>query len=81
MPLNEMTLTESRWRRLHADVRAEFRQDLGGKQAIVDHQVLDVTRALCRSGAYGLALTFYETLCGDPLSELAVRLGRADDAA
>jgi hypothetical protein len=66
MDLNTTVITEPLWRQLPVALRAQLRRRLGGKPAIVDHQVLDVARVLCAAGADALALALYDTLEGDP---------------
>jgi hypothetical protein len=66
MSLNTTVITEALWRQLPMALRARLRRRLGGKAAIVDHQVLDVARALCAAGADDLALALYDALEGDP---------------
>ncbi|HEX9869592.1 MAG TPA: hypothetical protein VGC99_13550 [Candidatus Tectomicrobia bacterium] len=80
MTINQLPLTAARWRRLHPELRAELRQALGGKSAIIDRQVLDVARALYAHSAHGLALALYEALQGEPLAEYqGCGLGRLMD--
>jgi hypothetical protein len=47
MPLNATFISEVMWRQLPAGLRAVLRRRLGRKAAIVNHQVLDLARALC----------------------------------
>jgi hypothetical protein len=67
MSLNTTVITEALWHQLPLPLRAQLRRRLGRKAAIVDHQVLDVTKALCAAGADGLALALYDALEGEPL--------------
>ncbi|MGH2393985.1 MAG: hypothetical protein ACRDGH_10950, partial [Candidatus Limnocylindria bacterium] len=64
MTINQLPLTAARWRRLHPALRAEFRQVLGTKAAIINRPVLDVARALCAHGAYVLVWHLYQGLDG-----------------
>jgi hypothetical protein len=68
MSLNTTVITEPLWRQLPVALRAQLRRRLGGKAAMVDHQVLDVARALCAAGAYDIALALYDALEGEPLA-------------
>jgi hypothetical protein len=80
MTINRIPLTEARWRCLHPNLRAELRQALGGKSAILNRPVLDVARNLCARSAHGLALALYEALQGDPPPEYqGCGLGRLMD--
>jgi hypothetical protein len=67
MSLNTTIITEPLWRQLPVGLRAQLRRRLGGKAAIINHQVLDVAKALCAAGADDLALALYDTLEGDPM--------------
>jgi hypothetical protein len=67
MNLNAVVITEPLWRQLPTALRAMLRRRLGRKAAIVNHQVLDVARALCAAGAYDVALALYDALEGEPL--------------
>jgi hypothetical protein len=67
MRLNTTVIIEPLWRQLPAPLRALLRRRLGRKAAIVNHQVLDVARALCAAGAYDVALGLYDALEGEPL--------------
>jgi hypothetical protein len=66
LPINQQPLTPARWRRLPSELCAELRQVLGGTQAIINRQVLDVAKALCARGAHGVALDLYDALNGEP---------------
>jgi hypothetical protein len=65
--LNTTVIVEPLWRQLPIALRAQLRRRLGGKAAIVNHQVLDVARALCAAGADDLALALYDALEGEPM--------------
>jgi hypothetical protein len=67
MSLNTTVITDTLWHQLPAVLRAQLRRRLGRKAAIVDHQVLDVARALCAVGAYDVALALYDALEGEPM--------------
>jgi hypothetical protein len=67
MSFNAVVITEPLWHQLPTALRAQLRRRLGRKAAIVDHQVLDVARALCAAGADDLALALYDALAGEPL--------------
>lgn len=66
MTINQLPLTPARWRRLDPALCTELLQVLGPKAAILNHQVLDVARALCAQGAYLLAWHLYQQLDGQP---------------
>jgi hypothetical protein len=66
MTLNATPLTEPLWRQLPPALRARLRRRLDGKAGILNRQVLDVARALCDRGAYGIALALYDALDGQP---------------
>jgi hypothetical protein len=68
MTINALPLTPARWRRLDPQLRAELRQVLGGKQAILGRPVLDVARELCAQGAHELAWHLYQGLDGQPFT-------------
>jgi hypothetical protein len=65
--LNITPITEAMWRQLPAELRARLRRRLGRKTAVLDHQVLDVAKALCHRAAYELAFDLYQALDGQPL--------------
>ena len=69
MTINQLPLTPARWRRLAPELRAELRQVLGGKAAILNRQVLDVAQDLCAREASLLALGLYAALKGEPPPE------------
>jgi hypothetical protein len=71
MQINQLPPTPARWRRLAPELRAELRQVLGGRSAIIGRQVLDVARALCARGAYELAWQLYQGLDGEPCTPYA----------
>ena len=53
---NAVIISQTVWRRLPPALRAELRQVLGSKQAILNRPVLDVARALCARDASLLEL-------------------------
>jgi len=65
--LNDLdVLTPAHWRRLDPALRAALLEVLGPKAGILNHQVLDLAKALCANGAHDLALAMYRALHGDP---------------
>jgi hypothetical protein len=68
MNLNNMTITQTIWRRLHPQLRTELRQVLGPQASIIDRPVLDVARALCAHDAALLAWHLYQGLDGQPFT-------------
>ena len=66
--MTKLPLTPARWRRLPPQLRAELRQVLGSKQAILNRPVLDVARDLCARDAALLAWHLYQGLDGEPFT-------------
>jgi hypothetical protein len=51
MNLNTTIINEDHWHQFPAVLQAKLRRRLGRKAVIVDHQVLDIAKALCDRGA------------------------------
>lgn len=68
MMINQLPLPPTRWRRLHPQLRAELRQVLGEKAAIINRQVLDVAKDLIARDASLLAWHLYQEIDGQPFT-------------
>jgi hypothetical protein len=55
----KMILTEARWRRLPAELRAKLRRALGSKRALIGRPVLAVACELSSRRLYELAVPLY----------------------